>query len=84
MGYHGKSGDNYISDTEEDENSSGNAMNELTLNDFSSREVAELVLPEELGFINDHPEQNVSSVILWLKLTLEEFARHIEEYGSIR
>ena len=61
MDYHGKSGEDYISDTDEDENSSGNAMKELRLNDFSSRdfslcEVAELVLPEELGFINDHPE----------------------------
>ena len=41
MGYHGKSGEDYISDTEEDENSSGNAMNELKLNDFSSRVVAD-------------------------------------------
>ena len=84
MDYHGKSGEDYISDTEEDENSSGNAMNELKLSNLSSREVADLVLPEELGFINDHPEQNTSSVVLWVKLTLEEFARHVEEYGSIR
>ena len=76
-------GEDYVSDTEEDEKSLGNVMNKLQLDDFSSfQETTDFVIPKELCFIKDYLEQNASGIVLWVKLTLEELARHIEEYGS--